>query len=382
VFYLCKYLSVMKQVFQFLLCGVLSAGFCSAQPTIKATASSEMKDPKIKYGAAQAIDGDLLTWWTPAPPNNDGKGSWLKISFGGQKKVSAIKVIGGSHYPNYPGLGNLFPLNARLKQASVEFEDGNSEPVLLNDEDAYQVFDFPKPHLSSYIILKPGSIYPGKKWQDLCISEVQVTFEEEGGDAFSWLSLLEDNIGVWMDNAPCPNLMYGIKRIRPTDGGTIPSYVLETYGVMDMGVDTIVDAKRDASGYVTLHLHQKEYPAANQAPTTFGKNFLRLLSHDPETGDLARAFINRFLVGRYTNEKDEEVIVGETTIARGGRAFNYTYKGPNDFYGLCGVINFGDGPLQLQFKGRDLYLYKVHPSNDGPDYEVEKMPYRVYYRKD
>jgi hypothetical protein len=351
----------------------------------KATASSEMKDPKYKYGAAQAIDGDLQTWWTPAPPNNGGKGQWLKIEMSERQAISGIKIVGGSHHPNFPPFGDLFPLNARLKEADLEFEDGTKERITLKDADMFQFFEFAERN-SSYVIIKPVSTYPGKKWQDLCISEVQVVLSEGEqqpvGDApVEWLGLIQQQIGVWLQGGPCPTNVYEVKRIEPELGAAIPRFVLMSYGVMDTQIDSITGAYASDGNTISISLNGGS-TILTERTLVFGPDFTHLVAHAPQPGDVDRAFVKRYLVGRYQNEKGEAVIIGETSMTRGGRTFNYTYRGPVDMYSNCGVISFGDGDLALEIRGRDLYLFKVHPSNDGPDFTIETTPYRVYYRKD
>lgn len=374
----------MKFAFCLLVTAAVALG-AQAQPAARtATASSEMKDPKYQYGAAQAVDGNLQTWWTPAPPYNTGQGQWLKISLGVPSQINGLKIMGGSHYPNFPQYGDLFPLNARLKEADLGFEDGSKERITLRDADVLQFFEF-KERTSSYVILKPVSVYAGKKWQDLCISEVLVVVSEDEqpvGDApQEWIGLMQQNIGVWVQGGPCPTSVYEIRRIEPELGAALPQFVLMRYGVMDTEVDSITSAYANAQEELTLVLNEGSTVRTSRS-LLLGQDFTRLLAYAPRTGDVDKAFVQRYLVGRYQNEKGETVVINETNMTRGGRTFNYTYRGPVEYYSNCGVISFGDGDLALEIKGRDLYLYKVHPSNDGPDFTIETTPYRIYYRKD
>ncbi len=134
-------------------------------------ASSFMKPSGgITYYPQNAIDYNLQTWWTPSPPHSDGLHSWIKLDFGQTRKVVAIEILNGSHYINYPKYGDLYYKNNRLIRANLEFSNGNTKVINLQEIDGVQKISFPV-QLSSYIKLIPLTWAQGSTWNDLCISQ-------------------------------------------------------------------------------------------------------------------------------------------------------------------------------------------------------------------
>lgn len=144
---------------------------------ISVTASSYMaQSGNNKYTPEMAVDNDLQTWWSPASPHSDGMNSWLKIDFGGIKKVNGIEIHNGSHFLNYPKYGNLYLKNNRLKKARLEFSNGSSEIITLKNIDEIQKINF-SPVKTYYIKLVPLEISKGSAWNDLCISSFKAVEE-------------------------------------------------------------------------------------------------------------------------------------------------------------------------------------------------------------
>lgn len=120
-----------------------------------------------EYLAANMIDGDLKTWWTPA--NHTGKNATFTMYFT-RAEVIALKVHPGSHFPDYPKLGDLFKKNSRLQNAELTFSDGSHQVIDLSDEDRLQRIDV-KPITTRSMTVRITSTIPGTNWNDLCISE-------------------------------------------------------------------------------------------------------------------------------------------------------------------------------------------------------------------
>ena len=87
---------------------------------ISVTASSFMRsNGKINFNPQNVSDNDLQSWWTPSPPHSDGYNSWIRIDFGQSRKVVAIEIHNGSHYPDYPKYGDLYLKNNLLFKANL-----------------------------------------------------------------------------------------------------------------------------------------------------------------------------------------------------------------------------------------------------------------------
>jgi hypothetical protein len=139
-------------------------------PVIVTTASSALRSAgNWTYLPLNATDDRLETWWTPAKPNSDGKGTWLKIDLGVSRDVVAVDIHNGSHYPDFPDYGDIYLKNNRLLKAKLVFSDGSAQIVTLKEIDKVQTV-FIKPVTTSYVMLVPVEIAKGSVWNDLCIS--------------------------------------------------------------------------------------------------------------------------------------------------------------------------------------------------------------------
>jgi hypothetical protein len=137
---------------------------------VNITASSYMSPSSgLTYSPNNVNDDNLQTWWSPSYPNSNGKNSWLKLDFGSEKEVAGIKILNGSHYPNFPNFGDIYTLNNRLTNATLEFSDGSTTAIELVNIDEIQEIKFTN-HTTRYIILRPTKWIDGSKWKDLCIS--------------------------------------------------------------------------------------------------------------------------------------------------------------------------------------------------------------------
>jgi len=125
----------------------------------------------LNYYPQNATDENLSTWWTPSP-NRDGQNTWIRLDFKSIKTISAIDILVGSHYANYPKYGNLWDKNNRLTKAVLRFSNGNQITVSMRDVDEVQRIQF-QPQETSYIILYPVEWIKGTKWNDLCISHLK-----------------------------------------------------------------------------------------------------------------------------------------------------------------------------------------------------------------
>jgi hypothetical protein len=120
----------------------------------------------LNYLPQNVADNVLTTWWSPKTQSTQ---EWIRIDFGSVINIEGIEIHAGSHYPNFQNLGNLYPLNSRITQATLEFSDGSTENVTFADIDEIQRVGFPI-RQTSFIKLYPKTWQTGNKWKDLCIS--------------------------------------------------------------------------------------------------------------------------------------------------------------------------------------------------------------------
>lgn len=124
----------------------------------------------LTYAPKNITDNSIFTWWSPIP--SDRETCWIKIIFDGDRLIDNIKIHGGSHYPNFSNLGNLYYLNLRLKSAYLTFSNGTSTTIDLDDIDQIQTIYFQRIY-TSYVTIRPISYYPSYKWNDPCISYIK-----------------------------------------------------------------------------------------------------------------------------------------------------------------------------------------------------------------
>ncbi len=126
------------------------------------------------YYPEMTIDGNNYTWWSPA--NQTYTNEWIQFNFGQSTRLHAIKILNGSHYPNFifrgVNYGDLYYLNHILTSARLEFSNGNSIRIEMSAIDGLQTIEFPE-CTTTFVRLYPERVIQGHKWKDVCISEVK-----------------------------------------------------------------------------------------------------------------------------------------------------------------------------------------------------------------
>lgn len=84
-----------------------------------------------------------------------------------ERKLQVIRI--------YPGNGRsdkAFQENNRPKTITLEI-DGKKQDLNFDDAGHFYTFSSKKPVTAKQVKLIIDSVYPGSKWQDTCISEVE-----------------------------------------------------------------------------------------------------------------------------------------------------------------------------------------------------------------
>ncbi|MGI6086150.1 MAG: NADase-type glycan-binding domain-containing protein [Acetivibrionales bacterium] len=158
--------------------------------------------------AENVIDGDIHTAWVEYEERNnteqeekyDGKGigEWIKIykktkakleyrkgergyytdvdiGYTDSMLLSGIKIING-----YAKSREIYLANNRVKKAEVILSDGTSYVFDLEDNNlGFQTLDFGKEIETRQVVIKILDIYEGNKYNDTCISEVELIEAEK-----------------------------------------------------------------------------------------------------------------------------------------------------------------------------------------------------------
>lgn len=132
------------------------------------TASSYFSEKNIKHVPDLIMDGDTTTAWVEGVDGN-GEGESITFTFGDLYVVSDIKIWNG-----YQKSEDLYYKNARPSELELEFSDGSTERISLQDmASGFQEFALER-HVTSYVKVKIVSTYDGSKYEDTVISEIEL----------------------------------------------------------------------------------------------------------------------------------------------------------------------------------------------------------------
>ena len=132
------------------------------------SASSYLSEKNIKHLPDRIMDGDVTTAWVEGSDGN-GEGESITFTFGDLYVVSDIKIWNG-----YQKSEDLYYKNARPSELELEFSDGSTERISLQDiASGFQEFALER-HVTSYVKIKIISTYDGNKYEDTVISEVEL----------------------------------------------------------------------------------------------------------------------------------------------------------------------------------------------------------------
>lgn len=132
------------------------------------SASSYLSEKNIKHVPDLIMDGDTTTAWVEGGDGN-GEGESITFTFGDLYAVSDIKIWNG-----YQKSEDLYYKNARPAELELEFSDGSTERISLQDTSSgFQEFALER-HVTSYVKVKIISTYEGSKYEDTVISEIEL----------------------------------------------------------------------------------------------------------------------------------------------------------------------------------------------------------------
>jgi hypothetical protein len=145
-----------------------------ASAIVSAEASSTLPDQDgLTYGIANTLDGQITTGWNSnsSTPGSgvDPVGQKLDYKLASPQHIVGVRVINGFN----PGDANhTFNDNARVKTLVLRAA-GQEDSVDLADSFSPQFIEVDFPNADA-LELEVGSIYPGTKWKDVGITEVQI----------------------------------------------------------------------------------------------------------------------------------------------------------------------------------------------------------------
>jgi hypothetical protein len=139
-------------------------------------ASSTYRRRNEQYPPEQAFDGRLETAWAEGK-RGPGQGEWIEAIFNSPQHIFRIELTTG-YEKHHPRSGDLFFLNAHLRQVRVEFDRGR--PITRDIDRAQRRLKISDLDITaSRIRFIASKVWKGKRWQDLSISEISIFGESK-----------------------------------------------------------------------------------------------------------------------------------------------------------------------------------------------------------
>ena len=131
--------------------------------------SSILHDSTNKnYGSTRVLDGDFSTVWSEGV-SGYGNGEWIRLDFDNIYTVKKIKIVNG-----LVNKKNGYYNNNRPKSLTLQFSDGSSQKINLEDNNTgYQVVNINAVE-TSYVKFVIDSVYYGTKYDDTCIADIEI----------------------------------------------------------------------------------------------------------------------------------------------------------------------------------------------------------------
>jgi hypothetical protein len=120
------------------------------------------------YGPRNLADGDDKTAWVEGS-GGQGVGEFVVLEFDQPRTVRGLTVRNG--YDKSP---DIFAKNSRVKDIELRFSSGDSIQATLKDQAGPQHLALKQPINAKWVELIIRSVYPGTKYSDTAINEIEV----------------------------------------------------------------------------------------------------------------------------------------------------------------------------------------------------------------
>lgn len=137
--------------------------------SVASTEENSVKESEsYDYSAKSAVDGDVSTSWQENE-EGAGEGKGFQVTLDGAHKIRYVVL----HLGNWRS-DQLWDYNARPKTLTIQVGDQQIKDVDFSNEKKKFCLSFDEPVEASYISLYIKEAYEGSRWQDNCISEVEL----------------------------------------------------------------------------------------------------------------------------------------------------------------------------------------------------------------
>ncbi len=132
--------------------------------------ASSVLEPQVGYHPANLVDGRKEFGWAEGAENS-GMGEWVRFAFNSPVKITRIKCWNGFQRSH-----QHFESNARAKEIvigdGVDESKSKQMSLQLKDTSGAQWLFLPQPLTAKEFVVKVKSVYPGKHYSDLVLSEL------------------------------------------------------------------------------------------------------------------------------------------------------------------------------------------------------------------
>ena len=148
---------------------VLKDGFFNA-----VIASSFLEKNGTKGSPNYAFDNDSNTCWQYSFDKNTLHECIIAYNTDGSVvNVSSVTISNGYQNTRYNTKSkDMYYWNSRVKEITIEFDDGSTERFTILDNKKAQVFHFNQRE-TCFIKFTVDEIYKGKKYNDVCVAEIK-----------------------------------------------------------------------------------------------------------------------------------------------------------------------------------------------------------------
>lgn len=137
--------------------------------SVASTEENSVKESEsYDYSAKSAVDGDVSTSWQENE-EGAGEGKGFQVTLDGAHKIRYVVL----HLGNWRS-DQLWDYNARPKTLTIQVGDQQVKDVEFSNEKKKFCLSFDEPVEAFYISLYIKEAYEGSRWQDNCISEVEL----------------------------------------------------------------------------------------------------------------------------------------------------------------------------------------------------------------
>lgn len=137
--------------------------------SVASTEENSVKESEsYDYSAKSAVDGDVSSSWQENE-EGAGEGKGFQVTLDGAHKIRYVVL----HLGNWRS-DQLWDYNARPKTLTIQVGDQQVKDVEFSNEKKKFCLSFDEPVEASYISLYIKEAYEGSRWQDNCISEVEL----------------------------------------------------------------------------------------------------------------------------------------------------------------------------------------------------------------